>query len=269
MSVNNDPMNRKPAFHKPGVPGYQESLNQAQVNKIPCAPMPNTSQTSLTPYTTRQYGMGVPVNTPIYNARVSPLGFFQQDSAAIQLEKKREEAIIEIRKKAVIEQSSTNAYEEREKIKADVSSKRELQATDVEIGNSGEIMVKRELFGQDASKKIRFRYIDSCKFRCVEESKEVLCVDFQRENGGKVIMYLDIGKLEERYINKKFTQARLSFGFSHSKETRIRCLLVNKIDAKSKEIWIPQRHGWYKNMEMIGYAFPGTVVWEEVKVHAL
>lgn len=225
MSVNNDPMNRQPVFYKPGAAGYQEPLNQAQINEIPCTPMPmqmpNISQTSVIPYSTGQYGMGVPVNTPIYNAPVPASSFSQQDFADIQLEKKREEAIIEIRKKAAIEQIFTDAYEERAKIKADVSSKRELQSTDVEIGNSGEIMVKRELFGQDASKKIRFRYMDSCKFRCVEESKEVLCVAFQRENGGKVIMYLDIGQLEERYINKKFTQARLSFGFSHSKETRI------------------------------------------------
>ena len=53
------------------------------------------------------------------------------------------------------------------------------------------------------------------------------------------------------------------------KELEMRCKLINAIDIVSKELWIPQKHGWYKNMEMIGYVYPDITVWKEVEKRAL
>lgn len=283
MSYNVNPINRMPVFKKLGASGCEEPTNQAQVIGNPNTPMPmqapNTFQASSVPQalaipsTTVQNGMGMTLDcfaAQMWNNPVINRLCYEEESAGIQQRKKEAEAAIDIRKKAEMEKILTAESQKREEMRADISIKRGLKQTDIQIGPDGGIIVRCELFGPDVSKKMQFRYKNSYKLKCIgKEEREVLYVVFERANGEQVGMYINTAKLEDRYINKKFNQARIAFGFSHKKELEMRCKLINAIDIVSKELWIPQKHGWYKNMEMIGYVYPDITVWKEVEKRAL
>ena len=283
MSYNVNPINRMPVFKKLGASGCEEPTNQVQVIGNINVPMPmqapntfqapSVPQAPAIPSTTVQNGMGAAINplaAQLWNDPVINRLYYEEESAGIQQRKKEAEAAIDIRKKAEMEKILTAGSQKREEMRADISIKRGLKQTDIQIGQDGGIIVRCELFGSNISKKMQFRYKNSYKLKCIgKEEREILYVVFERTNGEQVGMYINTAKLEDRYINKKFNQARIAFGFSHKKELEMRCKLIYAIDIVSKELWIPQKHGWYKNMEMIGYVYPDITVWKEVEKRAL
>lgn len=192
-----------------------------------------------------------------------------QEKAKIDLMKESEKAAIRIGEKRAIEEIHTEAEEKRVKQRADISSTKELQRTIVSIQQDGKVVISRELFGPDIKEEVEIYCQGACILKCMDGTEEgILYTKWKLENDREEKMFLDIKKLDDRYINKKFNQAKIRFGFSHAKETQIRSEVINEVMYLSLEAYIPRKHGWYEDNGRIGFAFPGSLVWEEVERNA-
>lgn len=192
-----------------------------------------------------------------------------QEKAKIDLMKESEKAAIRIGEKRAMEEIHTEAEEKRVKQRADISSTKELQRTIVSIRQDGKVVISHEMFGPDMKKEVEIYCQGAGILKCMGDTEEsILYAKWKLENNKEEKMFLDIKKLDDHYINKKFNQAKIRFGFSHAKETQIRSEVINEVMYLSLEAYIPRKHGWYEDNGRIGFAFPGSLVWEEVERNA-
>jgi len=190
----------------------------------------------------------------------------KQEAMQLHVTEATQKAAIEIYKKKAMEDISTQAAAERDKQRADISSRRELQITNVEIQQGGKIRISRELFGDDFIGAVPFTYVQSFMLECSgNENEKILYVKLSSKDKREIEVYMDPEKLEDHYINKKCNSAGICFGFSHAKETLVRKILIDRVRSLAKPVPLCPKHGWYEKDGRIGYAFPETCTWEEVK----
>jgi len=247
-------------------------------NPLPMYGIPNTAMPMQAPYYPQQpapvYGTGQNMMGPsvpqTLNDPVLKEIIVAQEKANIDLRKEFQKTIIKNGEKREIEEIHTEADEKRAKRRADISSRRELQQTIVSIRQDGKIVISRELFGPDIKKEVEIYCQDAWILKCIDGTEEgILYTKWNLENNKQVQMFLDIKKSDDRYINKKFNQAQIRFGFSHAKETRICKDVIIGARRLSHEIYVPRKHGWYEHNGRIKFAFPENPVWEEVERYAL
>ncbi len=225
----------------------------------------------ISPFIKKQQTVGAKETCPIAMEQIwndPTLNALQLKREAMQLHvaEAAQKAEIEVCKKKAMEEISTQAAAERDKQRADISSRRELQTTSVEIQQSGEIRISRELFGSNLIGTVPFTYVESFMLKCSgNENERILYVRLLSKDKKKIEIYMDPAKLDDYYINKKCNSVGICFGFSHAKETLVRKVLINKVISLAKTVTLCPKHGWYEKDGAIGYAFPDTCTWEEVK----
>lgn len=151
--------------------------------------------------------------------------------------------------------------------RADIASKKELQVTKLCFSEDGEIIIHRELFGEDYKGKAPFKIVSANILICLNSEKpRVLLIEFGL-NSLTDTVFLSLKNCDSRMINVAFNRAGISFGFSHSKETTMRCELVGCIQKIASVARVPLNHGWYRDGKEIKFAFPESTTWEEVECY--
>lgn len=151
--------------------------------------------------------------------------------------------------------------------RADIASKKELQVTKLCFSETGEIIVHRELFGEDYKGTAPFKIVSANILVCMDPEKpRVLLMEFE-VNDHRVPVFVSLKQWDSRAINIAFNRAGLAFGFSHGKETTMRCELVGCIQKVASVARVPLNHGWYRDEKEIKFAFPESTTWEEVECY--
>lgn len=173
----------------------------------------------------------------------------------------------EVLKKQLQENIKTDGEAVRYMQRMDIASKKELQVTKLCFSEDGEIIVHRELFGEDYKGRAPFKIVTANILVCIDSKKpRVLLMEFELK-GDEIPVFLSLEHFDSRAINIAFNRAGLSFGFSHSKETAMRCELVGCIQKVASVARIPLCHGWYCNGGKVRFAFPEATTWEEVECY--
>lgn len=152
-----------------------------------------------------------------------------------------------------------------EQIRANVAAQKSLQKMEVIIDQSGEILLKRELFGGDAVKALDIVLDDAiliCPYDGSDDMKLVLRLKpNNRDNMSTLTFCRD--QLGDKAINKIFNRAGIFFGFSHRLETMVRRLIVVKCSGFCEMKCVPSKRGWQKRGEELVYVGPEEKIWKE------
>lgn len=178
-------------------------------------------------------------------------------------------AQMDVLRKQEMERISVEAEEQKAMRRADVTSRRELQKTEIIIKRGEKVRMSKLLFGGKCSDQAEFSVDEFFRLACIGNEKDkILAVTFQVFEKEKKTLYFWLNELDDKTINKKFNSAGISFGLANDKETSMRRILITKLIETSPICFIPPCHGWYKNGQEIRFSFPGECVWEEVVVYA-
>lgn len=191
-----------------------------------------------------------------------------RDLANIRVQEYAYKAQIETCKKQTQGNHEIALVKARAAVLADVASRRELQQLDVEIGEKGEIVIRKEAFGGEVKGRSQFSVIENrlFKYSIAGDDKLVLFVRFLDQSSLAKSIYFAIRDCDERLINKKFTISGISFGFGREKEKQIRRMLYARLLQTAILEEIPPAHGWYEINNEIHFAFPEELwIGEEVE----
>ncbi len=180
--------------------------------------------------------------------------------AGIEVEKKREEALIEI-----------NAAENRKKTAADIASLKELQKARILVGRNGEIVVRKELFGNDRDDQASFSLQKGpFIYFSLGGFDGILFAEFTNRAGRVADFYLKLSVADGKVIDRKLNAAGIQFGFSREKERSMRVALISELIETATKVELPLQHGWYHDPKdgRWNFCFPDDLSFKEVNSRA-
>lgn len=176
-----------------------------------------------------------------------------------------EKAYIEAQKRQKILEMEAEASERKAKKMADIATKRALKKTILRLQDDGSIRVTQELFGDDSSETAPFRIKEYASLTSYGEDDKVLYISFRTLSGEEKYLFFDMGKLNEKNIQKAFDVLGIEFGFSRNKEHDMREKLIRKLIATAPSWKIPPNYGWYQVEGEWFYALQDKLTLKEVR----
>ncbi len=183
----------------------------------------------------------------------------------IQVRAEEAKAGIAIQKGQMLEDVKAVTKLKLSKDLADVSSKKELQRTNVTFSSDHDVFVQKECFGEDIKGKLPIKVLRTILF-CHESdtARKVLYILVKKDSGDEAVLYWDIERNEERWIRKVFESNGVYFGFGEKKESEIRRKVLLAALNMAESMVLSERHGWYQLDGEWQYAFPEELTWKEV-----
>jgi len=181
----------------------------------------------------------------------------------VQTEEAKKGAAIQA--KQVLESIKTSEALQRSKDRADVSSKKELQKTEVTFSAEDDVILQKECFGEDIKGRLPIKIRRAILFSHENDmERKVLYIYAEKSNGDEAVLYWDVEKNEDRWIRKAFESNGISFGFGARKEAEVRRQLLLAVFNRAETMVLAEQHGWYQLDGKLQYAFPEELTWKEV-----
>lgn len=150
--------------------------------------------------------------------------------------------------------------------KADLTTKRELQQTNISIRPSGEVFVERDMFHEKICTPLQIKVEENIIYFPLNQEdkgwvlKLAICNKISQQ---KVTLWIAQNLYDEKKAKTVFQRTGISFGFGSKKEAEIRQMFITAAINSAKPQIIPVEHGWYKLNDTFDYAYPDEIVWKE------
>ena len=182
-----------------------------------------------------------------------------------EMAKELEKAEIAVRKNEVVKGTNIDAETTLLKIREDVRTRRELMKTDFELDSDGSVRISQQMFGGEMKDTSPFKIWDVRLLKNSSTEEEILTFIYELQTGKRGTVSISVEQIDERYVNKKFTAAGLSFGFSHGKESAMHQKLVAKLISVAPVKILPLTRGWYEYEGRPKFCFPEDFTFEEAR----
>ena len=150
--------------------------------------------------------------------------------------------------------------------KADLTTKRELQQTNISIRPSGEVFVERDIFHGKICTPLQIKVEENIIYFPLNQEdkgwvlKLAICNNISQQ---KVTLWIAKNLYDEKKVKTVFQRTGISFGFGSKKEAEIRLMFITAAINSADPQIIPVEHGWFKLNDTFVYAYPDETVWKE------